>query len=70
MKELRKDLWILKMTGLKPNYSALSRKHSVSRNTVRKYDSGYQGKARTRKKVSRPGWEKVRKLKKKIKIYI
>ena len=53
MKELRKDLWILKMTGLKPNYSALSRKHSVSRNTVRKYDSGYQGKAKTRKKASR-----------------
>ena len=51
--KLKQELMILKTNGLKPNYSELARMHKCDRRTVKKYDNGYKGKPKTRKKRSR-----------------
>ena len=38
------QLMLVKMSGLKPNYSELARMYNVDRRTVKKYDNGYEGK--------------------------
>ncbi len=39
--------------NLKVNYSELARKYGVSRDTIRKYNNGYKGKPKTRKRESK-----------------
>ena len=39
--------------GIKPNYSELSRIYSIGRKTIKKYDEGYFGKSKTRKRQSK-----------------
>ncbi len=51
--KLKQELMILKTNELKPNYSELARIHKCDRRTVKKYDNGYEGKPKTRKKRSR-----------------
>ena len=51
--KLKQELMILKKNELKPNYSELARIHKCDRRTVKKYDNGYGGKPKTRKKRSR-----------------
>ena len=51
--KLKQELMILKTNELKPNYSELARIHKCDRRTVKKYDNGYEGKPKTRKKGSR-----------------
>ncbi|MCT4599044.1 MAG: hypothetical protein N4A50_14340 [Vallitalea sp.] len=38
--------------NIKPNYSELARKYNVSRDTIRKYDNGYEGKPSKKPKPS------------------
>lgn len=46
------QLNILKLLGMKPNYSELARYYSKDRRTVKKYYEGYEGKPKTRNKAS------------------
>ena len=39
--------------GIKPNYTELGRKYHKDPRTVKKYNEGYEGKAKTRKKASK-----------------
>ena len=52
MELILQELFVLKTMNIKPNYSALARKHGMSRNTIRRYDNGYRGKPDKKKKVS------------------
>ena len=53
MKELRKELVIMKELEIKPNYTELGRKYNCDPRTVKKYNNGYEGKAKTRKRNSK-----------------
>ena len=53
MNELRKELVIMKELEIKPNYSELGRKYNCDPRTVKKYNNGYEGKAKTRKRNSK-----------------
>jgi transposase len=52
MEMILRDLSIFKFMNIKPNYSELARKHNVSRDTIRKYDNGYEGKPTKKPKPS------------------
>ena len=47
------QLRILKMSGIKPNFSELARQYGMDRRTVKKYYDGYQGKPKHRRRPSR-----------------
>jgi len=49
---IRKDLAIMKLVDIKPNYKALAEKHGLAQRTVKKYDKGYEGKSKIRNKKS------------------
>lgn len=51
--ELKQELIILKTLGIKPNYSELGRNYNIDRRTVKKYNNGYEGKPKTRMKISK-----------------
>ncbi|MCQ6253838.1 hypothetical protein [Methanocaldococcus sp.] len=51
MKDFELALRQLRSLGMKPNYSELSRKYGVSRQTISKYDKGFK-RAKKRKRVS------------------
>ena len=42
-----------KAMGLKPNFSQLAREYGIDRRTIKKYYDGYEGKPRTRERMSR-----------------
>lgn len=44
---------VIKMTGEKPNYSALSREYGYDRRTIKKYYDGYEGKPANRNRSSK-----------------
>jgi transposase len=46
------QLNILRLQEMKPNYSELARYYGIDRRTVKKYYNGYEGKPKTRNKVS------------------
>ena len=50
--KIRRDLAMFKQLEIKPNYKLLAKKHDVDWRTVKKYNEGYEGKARNRKKKS------------------
>ncbi len=52
MKELRKELVILKELNIKPNYAELARKYECDYRTVKKYNEGYEGKSSIRHRLS------------------
>lgn len=52
MEKLLRELSILKIMKIKPNYSELARIHKMSRDTIRKYDNGYAGKPKIKPKTS------------------
>lgn len=52
MNELRKELVIMSELNIKPNYAELARKYNCDPRTVKKYNNGYEGKAKNRKRVS------------------
>lgn len=47
------ELNVYRGLNLKPNYAELSRVHGVDWRTIKKYDGGYEGKAKTRDKPSK-----------------
>ena len=51
--KLRKELVILDVLDIKPNYAQLARKHNCDWRTVKKYHNGYEGKSKTRIKLSK-----------------
>ena len=51
--KLRKELVILDGLDIKPNYAQLARKHNCDWRTVKKYHNGYEGKSKTRIKLSK-----------------
>lgn len=53
MEDLRRDLEFLKMSKIKPIYTILAKKYGISRDTVRKYDNGYEGKPTCKPKRSK-----------------
>jgi transposase len=53
MKELKKQIEIIKVMGMKPNFSELARMYGIDRRTVKKYYEGYEGKPKKRKKPSK-----------------
>lgn len=53
MNELRKELVVMKELEIKPNYSELGRKYHKDPRTVKKYNNGYEGKSKTRKRGSK-----------------
>ena len=52
-KEVITQLRILKMSGIKPNFSELARQYGIDRRTVKKYYDGYEGKPEHRKRSSK-----------------
>lgn len=52
MKEVRKELVMLRELGIKPNYAELARKYNCDYRTVKKYNEGYEGKSKMRKRHS------------------
>jgi Mor family transcriptional regulator len=52
MEVILRDLSIFKLMNIKPNYSELARKYNVSRDTIRKYNNGYEGKLSRKPKPS------------------
>ncbi len=50
---LKGELTIMDTLDVKPNYAALGRKYDMDWRTVKKYHEGYEGKPKTRKKLSR-----------------
>lgn len=50
--QLIQQLDYFKTMNMKPNYSELSRQYGYDRRTIKKYDSGYQGKPLSRQKSS------------------
>ena len=53
MKEMKKQIEIIKVMGMKPNFSELARIYEIDRRTVKKYYEGYEGKAKKRNKPSK-----------------
>lgn len=53
IKELRKELVIMKELEIKPNYAELARKYNCDYRTVKKYHDGYEGKSKTRQRISK-----------------
>lgn len=53
MNELRKELVIMNELGIKPNYAELARKYQCDPRTVKKYNNGYEGKSKKRKRTSK-----------------
>ena len=51
--KMKQELIILKTLGIKPNYSELGRNYNIDRRTVKKYNDGYEGKSKTRIKISK-----------------
>jgi len=51
--QLIQQLEYFKMMNMKPNYSELSRQYGYDRRTIKKYDNGYEGKSKTRRKISK-----------------
>ena len=51
--KLLTQLKILKLSGIKPNFSELARQYDLDRRTVKKYYDGYEGKPKHRIKASR-----------------
>ena len=51
IKKVKADLLILRNLNMKPNYSELERKYGISRQTIAKYDKGFE-KKKTRNKAS------------------
>lgn len=51
--KLKKELVILDGLDIKPNYAQLARKHNCDWRTVKKYHNGYEGKSKTRIKLSK-----------------
>lgn len=47
------QLHILKLSGIKPNFSELARTYELDRRTVKKYYDGYEGKSRHHNKPSK-----------------
>ena len=47
------ELTIMDKLDIKPNYAALARKYGMDWRTVKKYHGGYEGKAKTRTKISK-----------------
>lgn len=52
MKEVRKELVMLRELGIKPNYAELARKYNCDYRTIKKYNEGYEGKAKMRERYS------------------
>lgn len=56
MKEMEKQIEIIKVMEMKPNFSELAMIYSVGRRTVKKYYEGYERKTKIRNKPGvRPG---------------
>ena len=53
MEKMKKQLEIIRMMGMKPNFSELSRIYGLDRRTIKKYWEGYEGKPKTRNKSSK-----------------
>ena len=53
MNELRKELVVMNELGIKPNYSEIGRKYNKDPRTVKKYNYGYEGKSKVRKRNSK-----------------
>lgn len=53
IKELRKELVIMKELEIKPNYAELARKYNCDYRTVKKYNEGYEGKSKIRQRKSK-----------------
>lgn len=53
IKELRKELVIMKELEIKLNYAELARKYNCDYRTVKKYHDGYEGKSKTRQRISK-----------------
>lgn len=53
MEKMKKHLEIIRMMGMKPNFSELSRIYGFDRRTIKKYWEGYEGKPKTRNKPSK-----------------
>ena len=51
--DLRKDLLMMDMSGIKPNFTALGRKYALDPRTIKKYYEGYEGKPSKRNKKSK-----------------
>lgn len=51
-KDFRKELVILKAINVKPNYAELGRIYNKDPRTIKKYNEGYEGKSKMRKKHS------------------
>jgi hypothetical protein len=52
MKELKKQIEIIKVMGMKPNFSELARMYGIDRRTVKKYYEGYEGKPKKRNQAN------------------
>ncbi|RAO98548.1 hypothetical protein PW5551_09385 [Petrotoga sp. 9PW.55.5.1] len=50
MKEMKEQIEIIKVMGMKPNFSELASIYAVDRRTVKKYYEVYEGKAKKRNK--------------------
>jgi hypothetical protein len=50
MKEMKEQIEIIKVMGMKPNFSELARIYAIDRRTVKKYYEVYEGKAKKRNK--------------------
>ena len=53
MEKMKKHLEIVRMIGMKPNFSELSRMYGFDRRTIKKYWEGYKGKPKRRNKPSK-----------------
>jgi len=53
MEKMKKQLEMIRMIGMKPNFSELSRIYGFDRRTIKKYWDGYEGKPKTRNKISK-----------------
>ena len=43
---------MLRELGIKPNYAELARKYNCDYRTIKKYNEGYEGKAKMRERYS------------------
>jgi hypothetical protein len=44
MEKMKRQLEMIRMIGMKPNFSELSRIYGFDRRTIKKYWNGYEGK--------------------------